>query len=64
MFVLGAWCRMLLAEPLAKFLGPWINTIYQLILAVVRERVYSPEKVLAVLFNNPSSSRQTCTESG
>lgn len=49
----GVIAGMLLAEPLAKFLGPWINTIYQLILAVVRERVYSPEKVLAVLFKQP-----------
>jgi len=54
LFVLGGVVAgMLLAEPLAKFLGPWINTIYQLILAVVRERVYSPEKVLAVLFKQP-----------
>lgn len=54
LFVLGGVVTgMLLADPLAQFLGPWINTIYQLVLAVVRERVYSPEKVLAVLFKQP-----------
>jgi hypothetical protein len=53
LFVLaGVVTGMLLADALAQFLGPWINTIYQLILANARS-VYSPEKVLAVLFKQP-----------
>jgi hypothetical protein len=34
-------------------LTPWINTVYQLVQAIARERVFSPEKVFAVLSKQP-----------
>jgi len=53
-FVLaGVAVGILLADWLAQFLTPWINTVYQLVMAIVRERVSSPEKAFAVLSKQP-----------
>jgi len=51
--LLGVAAGILLADRLVPFLTPWINTVYQLVQAIARERVFSPEKVFAVLSKQP-----------
>lgn len=44
---------ILFADWLAKFSEPWVNVFYQLVMAIVREHVYSPDKVFALMPKQP-----------
>jgi hypothetical protein len=44
---------ILLADRLAKFMEPWINIAYQMMLAVVREHATSPEALVKTMFSQP-----------
>jgi len=41
------------ADRLAQSTRPWINVTYQIIRAMIRRRVYSPEALLKVAFDEP-----------
>ena len=44
---------ILLADRLAKFMEPWINISYQIMLAVVREHATSPDALVKTMFSQP-----------
>ena len=44
---------ILLADRLAKFLEPWINISYQIMLAVIREHATSPDALVKTMFSQP-----------
>jgi hypothetical protein len=44
---------ILLADRLAKFMEPWINISYQMMLAVVREHATSPDALVKTMFSQP-----------
>ena len=44
---------ILLADRLAKFIEPWINISYQMMLAVVREHATSPDVLVKTMFSQP-----------
>jgi Colicin V production protein len=44
---------ILLADRLAKFMEPWINISYQIMLAVVRENATSPDALVKTMFSQP-----------
>ena len=49
----GTLLGILFADQIARFLEPWINLFWQMMLAIVRERAFSPEKLLATMFSQP-----------
>jgi small basic protein len=51
--LVGVVMGILFADQLTKFLEPWVNISWQLTLAIVRERAFSPEAIVKVLFNQP-----------
>jgi len=51
--LVGVAAGILLADWLAQFLAPWINTFYQVMSAIVRDRIFSPDKVFAELPKQP-----------
>ncbi len=54
LYMLGAvLLGIVLADPIARFLEPWINIIWQAIQAVVRDRAFSPDKLVATMFSQP-----------
>jgi hypothetical protein len=44
---------MLMADRLANFLEPWINFTYKCILAIMRERAFSPEALFKAALKQP-----------
>ena len=44
---------MVLADPIAKFLKPWINFTYQIVLAVMRYRTFTPDELFTVAPKQP-----------
>jgi len=51
--LIGIVAGILLADRLAKFMEPWINISYQIILAVVREHATSPDALVKTMFAQP-----------
>ena len=45
---------LLFADRIAKFLEPWINFTWKVILAVVRERAFSPEELFKAAVQQPA----------
>ena len=45
---------LLFADRIAKFLEPWINFTWKVILAVVRERAFSPEELFKAAVKQPA----------
>ncbi len=54
LYILGAVIiGILFADQIARFLEPWINIFYQMTLAIVRDRAFSPDKLLGALLEQP-----------
>jgi hypothetical protein len=51
--LIGIVAGIFLADRLARFMEPWINISYQIILAVVRERATSPDALVKTMFAQP-----------
>ena len=51
--LIGIVVGILLADRLAKFMEPWINISYQMMLAVVREHATSPDALIKTMFSQP-----------
>jgi len=51
--LIGIVVGILLADRLAKFMEPWINISYQMVLAVVREHATSPDALVKTMFSQP-----------
>jgi hypothetical protein len=51
--LIGTVVGIVFADRIAKFLKPWINFAYQTIMAIVRQRVFSPEELFKAAAQQP-----------
>jgi Colicin V production protein len=51
--LIGIVVGILLADRLARFMEPWINISYQMMLAVIREHATSPDALIKTMFSQP-----------
>jgi len=51
--LIGVVAGILLADRLARFLEPWVNISYQMVLAVIRAHATSPDALVKTMFSQP-----------
>ena len=57
--LVAAVSGLVIADPIAKFLKPWVNFTSQVILALIRQRAFTPDELFKAAAKQPQPITQT-----